>query len=311
MAIVFRSNGKLLISGEYVVLRGALALAIPLRLGQTLEVQRDEAHGHPHILWNAFSPGNKLWFRASYELPTFDIIGTSDRDKSVRLQTILLTLNSLKPEAFDAQYSYRVITRLEFEPQWGFGSSSTLLASLARWAKCDPYTLLNLSIGGSGYDIACASSSKPILYRREGIRPVIRQAAFFPPFHDKLYFVYQGQKQDSNHQIVNFNRLTENLDLAEIIGKVSAISQKMAETSSQAEFGSLMHAHEQLLSGLLKIPPVKTFFPDFEGELKSLGAWGGDFMLALCDKGDDYVQEYFAGQQLDTIFKYSELALNG
>ena len=34
----FRSNGKLLLSGEYLVLFGAEALAIPLRYGQTLDI---------------------------------------------------------------------------------------------------------------------------------------------------------------------------------------------------------------------------------------------------------------------------------
>ena len=311
MSIVFRSNGKLLISGEYLVLRGALALALPLRLGQSLEVQRDEAHGHPHLLWTALAPGGKHWFKTSFELPSFDIIGTDDRQKSAKLQTVLLTLMSLNSGLFDHRYSYKIVTRLDFEPHWGLGSSSTLIASLALWAKCDPYTLLNLSIGGSGYDVACASSSKPILYRRDGIKPVIQQTTFYPSFHEQLYFVYQGQKQDSNHEIVNFNRLTENIDLTELIREVSEISMKMAATDDSDVFGSLMREHESLLSGLLKIPPVNTFFPDFAGQLKSLGAWGGDFMLALSDKGEAYVREYFAGQQLETIFTFKELAIHG
>ena len=34
----FHANGKLLISGEYLVLDGALALAVPTRFGQNLQV---------------------------------------------------------------------------------------------------------------------------------------------------------------------------------------------------------------------------------------------------------------------------------
>jgi mevalonate kinase len=311
MSTVFRSNGKLLISGEYLVLRGALALALPLRLGQTLEIRREEAHGHPHLLWTSLAPDQQPWFKSSFELPSFDIIGTTDREKSAKLQVILLTINSLKPEAFDPQYSYKAITRLDFYPQWGLGSSSTLLSALARWAKCDPYTLLNLSLGGSGYDIACALSPKPILYRRDGLNPIVQQCEFYPPFHDKLFFVYQGQKQDSNHQIVNFNRLTEHQDISDSIHNVSLISRKMTQASQSESFAVLMREHEQILSGLLKVPSVKTFFPDFEGELKSLGAWGGDFMLALSNKGEAYVREYFANRQLDTIFTFKELAIHG
>ena len=41
---VFRSNGKLLVSAEYLVLDGAEALAFPTRLGQTLSVEKRLFH---------------------------------------------------------------------------------------------------------------------------------------------------------------------------------------------------------------------------------------------------------------------------
>ena len=38
----FYSNGKLLLTGEYLVLNGAVALAIPTKFGQTLTIPASE-----------------------------------------------------------------------------------------------------------------------------------------------------------------------------------------------------------------------------------------------------------------------------
>jgi len=38
----YRSNGKLLLTGEYVVLDGALSLALPTTLGQRLTVEKNK-----------------------------------------------------------------------------------------------------------------------------------------------------------------------------------------------------------------------------------------------------------------------------
>ena len=45
----FRSNGKLLLSGEYLVLHGAWSLAIPTILGQSLKVKDMDREGT--LLW--------------------------------------------------------------------------------------------------------------------------------------------------------------------------------------------------------------------------------------------------------------------
>jgi mevalonate kinase len=303
---VFSSNGKLLLTGEYLVLRGANALALPVNLGQTLEIETFEGSGHPHMSWFAFAPG-KQWFKTTFELPELDIIATDDRPKSAKLQLILLTLKQLKPELFDGTNSYKVITRLGFEPEWGLGSSSTLIANLAKWAKNDPYTLLNFSIGGSGYDIACANAESPLFYRLNLLRPEVKKASFKPVFADKLFFVYRGQKKDSSQGISNFNELTEGQDLSQLIEKVSAISLEAAQTENFDVFCNLMNSHEALLSGILLQPVLKHYYPDFDGHLKSLGAWGGDFMLAMTNAGKDYVTDYFSAHGLNTVFEYHAL----
>lgn len=299
----FYSHGKLLLTAEYLVLRGAKALALPTTFGQSLEIESEESYGHSYVNWFAYSP-DKLWFKTSLELPSLDVIATDDRLKSAKLQLILLTLQQLNPKLFTGQTNYKVITRLDFEPEWGLGTSSTLIANLASWARIDPYTLLRYSIGGSGYDIACAKARSPVFYELKQFRPVVTQSDFQPPFADKLFFVYSGKKQDSAQEIRYFNELTEDHELTELIAEISAITDAAAITTDYQEFCRLMDQHEQLLAGLLLQPPVKSRFPDFPGHLKSLGAWGGDFMLAMSQEGEQGVRDYFNGKGLHTLFPY-------
>ena len=47
----YRANGKLLLTGEYLVLKGALALALPTKLGQTMTVETVHA---PSLRWDAY-----------------------------------------------------------------------------------------------------------------------------------------------------------------------------------------------------------------------------------------------------------------
>lgn len=302
----FRSNGKLLLTGEYLVMRGAKALAIPLSKGQSLEIKATDNDGHPNLLWFAFGP-HELWFKTSFELPSLDIIGTTDRERSARLQLILLTLQQLNPAIFDGRYSYQFKTRLDFEPEWGFGSSSTLIANLSRWADVDPFTLLNLSIGGSGYDIACALTEKPLHFQLKTMRPIIYTVDFEPVFRDKLFFVYQGKKQDSAAEIIRFNQKTGENDLGDAINSVNEITEQATITTSFREFCSLMDKHERLIGNLLERPPLKTVFPGFEGHIKSLGAWGGDFFLAMTEQSFTGLTDYFAARGIHTVFKYNDL----
>ena len=55
----FYSHGKLLISGEYVVLDGALSLAIPTTYGQSLIV---EPLDEPKLIWKSFDEKGTIWF---------------------------------------------------------------------------------------------------------------------------------------------------------------------------------------------------------------------------------------------------------
>lgn len=299
----YASNGKLLLTGEYLVLHGALALALPLRLGQSMTVEAIQPE--PNLIhWTAYNPKGK-WFSASFKNNNLEIVSTDSPSKAEKLKSILSALRDLNPTPFDQSLSFE--THLEFDPAWGLGSSSTLIANLARWAQVDPYELLRKTLGGSGYDIACATATTPIFYRLEMDQPVTSSAYFKPRFANQLYFVYQGQKQHSSQEVAAFNERTRHQDLHEAIDEISNLSRKLPSVINFDDFCCLIQQHETILAHCLDRDPVQTHFPDFQGTLKSLGAWGGDFLLAATRWTEAQVKEFFHQKGLDTVFKYDEL----
>ena len=316
----YQAHGKFLLTGEYLVLKGALALALPLKLGQSLDVSLADTDTH-RLHWIAQQP-DKPWFSVIFDTNTLEPISTDDPAKAEKLASILKAVRQLKPTAFYGG-DIRFRTHLDFNPEWGLGSSSTLIANLARWADVNPYELLKLTFGGSGYDIACATVERPIYYqvktevpepevaerRRsiEGPTPTVVPINFNPPFADHFYFIYQGQKQSSSKEIKAFLAKANPVDLQKDIEAVSEISLAVPKCQSLDEFAMLMQCHERIISRCIGQEPVQKHFPDFEGVLKSLGAWGGDFILAATKWDENQVRAYFKGKGLDVVFGYNDL----
>ena len=318
----FNSHGKFLLTGEYLVLKGALALALPLKLGQSLEVERLETNNE-QIQWKAWRP-ERRWFSVTLNRENLVNFSTDDPDKAMRLCQILQAVKQLNPKAFEGN-DLKFTTRLDFDPNWGLGSSSTLIANLARWANVNPYELLKLTFGGSGYDIACATAEQPIYYqladldcfvpRNDAKRqyeptPMVEIVDFNPPFAEHLFFIYQGQKQSSSKEIKAFLEKANPTDLQKDIEAVSEISRAVTKCESLDEFAMLMQCHERIIARCIGQEPVQKRFPDFEGVLKSLGAWGGDFILAATGWDENQVREYFKGKGLEVVFGYKEIVLN-
>jgi mevalonate kinase len=301
----FYSAGKLLLTGEYLVLCGAEALAIPLKFGQGMTVLPGKDAGM--LYWTTFVM-DKEWFSARFHIPDFEIIETSHTTIAARLMEVLEAGAGLNPEFFNANEGYLVRTNLEFDIRWGLGSSSSLLSNIAWWMDIDPYSLFKRIYPGSGYDVYCARSKKPILFQLSGEMPTVREVEFLPPFHEKLYFVYLGQKQDSQKSVSRFRSdVSVNQDIVE---SASLLTHEMIAAKSLDEFAGIMTRHEELISSLLNMEPVgKMRFLDFHGSVKSLGAWGGDFILAACSEPVESVRDYFSSKGLAVIFRYHDMAL--
>lgn len=303
----FLANGKFLLTSEYLVLQGATALALPLKLGQTLEVNTLKINNGV-IHWDAFTPKG-MWFSAMLNKTDFSVRASDDMAKAETLSKIFRVMKSLNNNILQENSDYSFTTHLEFDKEWGLGSSSTLISCLSQWANVNPYEVLKQTMGGSGYDIACATASKPILYRLENGIPMVEEVDFSPEFSNRLFFVYQNHKQNSAKEVKSFvNRLKTN-DFSKEIGEVSEISKALSSRKlcGFEDFCEMMERHEEIIGTCLNQPPLKTQFPEFQGVVKSLGAWGGDFFLAATDLPKNDVRKYFEGKGLNVILDYCDL----
>ncbi len=299
-----RMNGKLLLAGEYFVLDGGWSLAIPTRYGQSFDLS-DDPRLAAGIHWRSVDSNGDLWFEARLD-GQCRIVTATDADTAKKLEILLRGAQELGGRL--PRQGISVTTRLDFPRIWGLGSSSTLVAGVARLFGVDALRLSDVSFGGSGYDVACAERRSPILYRRGPAGTEIRSIAFEPPDRRQLAFVFTGQKQDSRQAIAHYRRQPGR---TVVIPQINAWVTHLARTKDTAEFENLLGALELLTARTLGLDPVARRFPDFKGTLKSLGAWGGDFILAVSAEGWEYIRRYFAHKQLDTVLTYDEMAHPG
>jgi len=95
-----------------------------------------------------------------------------------------------------------------------------------------------------------------------------------------------------------------------VIVEGSALTVEFSRCGDQNEFNLLIRQHEALISDLIERLPIKSeFFADFKGEIKSLGAWGGDFFLASTSLPFSGVKKYFENKGLTTVFRWDDLIL--
>ena len=197
------SSGKLLITGEYLVLDGAEALALPLSCGQSLNYKKTTNN---LIKWASYDLKNNIWYSAIIDKNNLKVIESSDYNISKRLHEILKSIRNHNPK-FLTKNGYEIETKLNFDKNWGLGSSSTLISNLSKLADVDPYLILNETFGGSGYDIACSNLDHTILYSLNNGKRFIQKVEFNPVFKDNLYFIYLNKKQDSGKEIISYRNL--------------------------------------------------------------------------------------------------------
>ncbi|PWL40333.1 GHMP kinase [Flagellimonas aquimarina] len=299
----YYSNGKLLLSGEYAILDGALGLAVPTKYGQSLKVTSSNSEGL--LEWTSFDEKGSIWFSGSFKLENLEIISASENTVAKTLTNLLSEAKFQNPKFLHSTNGFNVETHLTFPRLWGLGTSSTLINNIAQWAQVDAYQLLRKAFGGSGYDIACAQHSRPIFYQLENDVPKVEEVSFDPSFKNSIYFVYLNQKQSSKTAIAAYRQQQSNIE--NLLEDISAITKKMATSSSLSAFESLMQEHEEILSDVLGMQTIKSkLFPDYIGSMKSLGAWGGDFIMVT---GNEKTPSYFKSKGFEVIFSFSEMVL--
>ena len=297
----FYSSGKLLISGEYAVLDGAQALALPTQLGQWLEVS---ASANPGVEWTAIDVGGNPWFSDVFSIKNFTPT-KPEHPVSQRLSQLLRESRVQQPKFLLDSKGVKVQTRLEFHTDWGLGSSSTLVNNVAQWAQANAYVLQEKVFGGSGYDIGCAQSKSPIIFQRTSSQPLVKAVDFWPDFHQHLFFVYLNQKQDSRLAIdQHFRGAT-----AAQIASINKCTETLLHAHHLADFQQAMRDHEAIIGHLIGQTPVQhSRFSDYDGAIKSLGAWGGDFVLAC---GPTKSTDYFSKKGYTTILPFEKIISRG
>jgi mevalonate kinase len=294
----FEARGKFLISGEYAVLDGATALAVPLNFGQVLTV---EEYPDTHALWISNDENGRPWFHALIHPGTGLIVEHDNHEVAKTLEPLLRSIpDPLRRAAFKGK---KLSFQVDFNRDYGLGSSSTMLALLASWLKLNPYKLLEHHLGGSGYDLACATAESPILFQRNtetGIQ--VRPVAIPKTFWEQVSFIYSGKKQNSREGIIAYKSKPHN---KELIAELTAISEKITKSPDIHSWSKLLNQHDELLSAHLGLNRLKETFPDCPFFMKPMGAWGGDFFMALGPQNE--VAEFFSKKGFSPVWKADQV----
>ena len=302
MSEKFYSNGKLLLTGEYAILDGAKGLAVPTKFGQSLELTTNK---EAILSWTSIDNLGETWFSAQFNLKDLSLYSYSDATIATTLQQILMVAKKLNSKFLKEGLGISAETRLTFPINWGLGSSSTLINNIAQWAQVDAHQLLWNSFGGSGYDISCAQYKTPIIYCIENKQPKVNPISFNPKFKNQIYFVHLNQKQSSKKAIINYR--SKQFVTQKLILEIDKITEAIVISKSLKEFEILLEKHEAILANILEVTPIKEkLFSNYFGNIKSLGGWGGDFIIAT---GNKKTPEYFKSKGFDTVIPFTEMIL--
>ena len=293
------SHGKLLLTSEYVVLDGALALAVPTKWGQEFFVE-ESSDGNSLITWIALHQGQP-WLKAIIDYRQGIILETNIPESAAFILKVLMKVKELSIIQLKGVSSFSMTTNLQFPANFGLGSSSTLMNNLAQWAAIDAFELNETCLGGSGYDIAVAQQKSAILYQNHPDR-LIQNINFNPPFKNELIFVHLNEKQNSREGIHLYRSKQKS---PELLATFSEITRCVLHEETLTGFSDLMEIHERKLSAFLEIETVKEkHFQNCPSFIKSLGAWGGDFIMASTFSG---YEEYFKSKGFESIYNYEDL----
>ena len=303
----FFARGKLLLTSEYVVLDGIPAVAVPTHLGQRLEVV--EALDSALLAWTARTHDGSIWLAGTLKRsPEGWKPSTALESPASGLDAVSALLTAAEHLRGTPLPGGSVDTFLEFPNDYGWGSSSTLISLVAQWAEVDALALHFATQNGSGYDVVCALASGPIRYTRTGpanAQWVPVSLAHWP--HHTLYLVHLGEKQRSAQDVVRYRNLAPDPLLIHAVGEAA---ETLLRASSPQEWSNAVRAHEDAMGLVLgRTPVAETRFTNYPRAVKSLGAWGGDFVLAQVLEASDL--QWFKESGFSTVLPWSDCVVLG
>lgn len=256
----FFAPGKLMLSGEYSVLQGAHALAVPTKRGQHLKV---EAYAKNDLRYSAYDDANNLWLDFH--------LSEAKSEAEILVRDILY--QAMEKEALKG---WHLSTKLDFPRAWGLGSSSTFISLIAQWTEHEVWPLFFKFLKGSGYDVAVAEERASLMYQLEEEHKPSWTKVEIPKFFKDTALVYLGQKQNSANEVKRFLSKKRSATLVE---EISSLSLNLLKLGDRKELAEWMIEHESKTAELIGRSPVPPLhLPKIEGQAKSLGAWGGDFI---------------------------------
>lgn len=292
-----------MLTGEYFVLDGALSLAFPTQKGQKMVVRNTKSSD---LMWKSYDCNDELWFSASISLYDFSAVKTNNEEVAVQLGKLLKSAVRLNSEFLNNWNSFKIETYLDFPTNWGLGSSSTLTHLVAEWADVNPFILHFKTYNGSGYDVACAGATGPLTYLLQDDQLHYEEIDWNPTFTKNMYFVHLNEKQSSQEGVDFYNK---NVKRKKTIAKeITKITQQIIQCTDLMSFQKLLKNHESIVGEALGRPTIQEErFEDFNGVVKSLGAWGGDFALAVSADSQEKITKYFSDKGYDTVIPYDEM----
>jgi len=281
----FFAPGKLLLSAEYSVLEGAKAIAVPTIKGQhlTVETQADKA-----LKYRALDEKGEPWL--DFQL------GMAQSSEEKLVEAILVDACGTQVPEY-----CKLESRLDFPRAWGLGSSSTFISLMAQWLEADVWELFFKHLKGSGYDVAVAESGHTIQYQLLANQKPSWEKVEIPNFFKDSYLLYLGKKQNSAREV---DRYLSKVRSADLVQKISDLSEELLQLSDIPALANWMEVHEAYTAELIGREPLPLqILPNFKGQAKSLGAWGGDF-LWLSEAPET---EELKAAGLNQVFAFSEL----
>ena len=95
---------------------------------------------------------------------------------------------------------------------------------------------------------------------------------------------------------------------ASMLKRITELTEEIIDCRELHQFEDLITEHEDIIAKAIDMPKVKNkLFNDYtDGCIKSLGAWGGDFILATGDAG---TPNYFKTKGFNTVLPYQQMVL--
>ncbi len=295
-----------MLTSEYFVLDGAKSLAFPTKYGQKMSIK--SAKGSD-LGWKSYDNEGNLWFDSKISLYDFSPVKTTDEKVSEGIKSLLRNAVRLNSEFLNNWKAFKVETHLEFPRNWGLGSSSTLTSMLAEWADVNPFLLHFKISNGSGYDVACAAADSPITYEYSGDSLHFEEVDFNPSFASNLYFIHLNEKQSSEEALdYYFKKVKSKKSTAK---ELTLLTNDILSCKKIEDFQDILCEHEKIVAKSLNRETVKAErFSDYWGCVKSLGAWGGDFVLASSTESEAKTKKYFSEKGYNTVIPFNNMIVN-